>query len=127
MLRVLDTVAGAESAYDVSAGVSPPLNVSEDDSNFYIRAEVPGMKLADLSVSALPNSVSISGKREIAPEAEKISYHRKERAEGAFSRTLSLPSEIAADKVDARYSDGILSVTLPKAETAKPRQITVTA
>jgi HSP20 family protein len=126
MLRVFDTVTGADNAYDVSAGVSPALNVSEDDNNFYVRAVVPGIKLADLAVSALPNSFSISGRREIPAEHEKVSYHRKERAEGAFSRTLSLPSEIAADKVDARYSDGILSLTLPKAEAAKPRQITVT-
>jgi len=126
MLRVLDTVAGGDSGLDGAAGVSPPLNVSEDDNNFYVRAEVPGIKLADLSVSALPKSLSISGKREIHPEVEKVSYHRKERAEGTFSRTLSLPSEIASDRIDARYSDGILSLTLPKAEAAKPRQITVT-
>jgi len=127
MLRVLDTVTGADGARDISAGVSPPLNVTEDDNNFYIQAELPGIRLADLAVSALPNSVSISGQREISPELNNASYHRKERAEGSFSRTLSLPREIVSDKVDARYSDGILSLTLPKAEAAKPRQITVTA
>jgi HSP20 family protein len=125
MLRMLESVAGGDRGYDGSAGVSPRLNVSEDDNNFYVRAEVPGIKPANLSVSALPNSLSISGRREIPPQEESVSYHRRERAEGAFSRTVSLPTEIASDKVDARYADGILSLTLPKAETAKPRQITV--
>jgi HSP20 family protein len=127
MLRVLDSVANADNTLADSAGVFPPLNLGEDDNNFYVRAEVPGVKPTDVSVSALPNSLTISGRREISNEREKVSYHRRERAEGTFSRTLSLPSEIAADKVEARCSDGILSLTLPKAETAKPRQIAVTS
>jgi HSP20 family protein len=127
MLRVIGSVANVDGAYGDSAGVFPPLNLGEDDNNFYLRAEVPGIKAADLSISALPTSVSISGKREIANEQDKVSYHRKERAEGSFNRTLSLPSEIAPDKVEARCADGILSLTLPKAETAKPRQIAVTS
>jgi HSP20 family protein len=123
MLRVFDTVAGRDS--DFAAGVFPPLNVTQDDNNFYIRAEVPGVKAADLSISALRNRVSIAGKREIPKENDKVSYHRKERAEGEFSRTVSLPAEVVADKVEARYADGVLTLTLPKAEEAKPRQIAV--
>jgi HSP20 family protein len=86
---------------------------------------MPGIAAKDLSISAVRNRVSIAGKREIPPENEHVSYHRKERAQGEFNRTVTLPSELAADKVDARYSDGILTLTLPKAEEAKPRQITV--
>ncbi len=124
MLRVFDAVAGQDSA-SFSAGVFPPMNVTQDDNNFYIRAEVPGVKAADLSISALRNRVSIAGKREIPKESEQVSYHRRERAEGEFSRTVSLPAEVVADKVEARYADGVLTLTLPKAEEAKPRQITV--
>lgn len=127
VLRAFDRVPVSDSRYDDAVGVSPPLNVGENDDNYYIRAELPGIRLADLSVTALPNSISIAGKREIPREGENVSYHRKERAEGAFSRTLSLPTEISPDQVEARYSDGILSLTLPKAEAAKPRQITVKA
>jgi HSP20 family protein len=86
---------------------------------------VPGISAKDLSISALRNRVSISGKREIPQENERVSYHRKERAEGEFSRTVTLPGDVAADRVEARYSDGILALTLPKAEEAKPRQIAV--
>jgi len=123
MLRVFDSVVGN----DVSPGVFPPMNVTQDEDNYYVRAELPGIKAADLSVTALRNRVSIAGKREISKEGEKTSYHRKERAEGEFSRTVSLPGDVAADKVEARYADGILQLTLPKAEETKPRQIAVTA
>ncbi len=124
MLRVLDAVSGSDGYRETGAGVFPPMNVTQDDDNFYIRAEVPGIKASDLSVSALRNRVSIAGKREIAKEG-KASYHRQERAEGEFSRTVTLPGEVATDKVEARYADGVLTLTLPKAEAAKPRQIAV--
>ena len=125
MLRMFDTVAGNDSAREISAGVFLPMNVAQDDNNFYVRAEVPGISAKDLSISALRNRVSISGKRVIPQENERVSYHRKERAEGEFSRTVTLPGEVVADRVEARYSDGILALTLPKAEEAKPRQIAV--
>jgi len=127
MLRVFDTVAGTDTAGGSAAGVFPPMNVTQDDDNFYVHAEVPGIKSEDLCVSALRNRISISGKREIPQERERVSYHRKERAEGSFSRTLTLPSEVAADRVEARCVDGVLQLTLPKAEEAKPRQISVRA
>jgi HSP20 family protein len=123
-LRLLDA-SNADYANDASAGVFPPLNVTQDNDNFYVRAEVPGINAKELQISALRNRVSIAGKRELPKEHERASYHRKERAEGTFNRTLTLPTFIDAERVDARYTDGILMLTLPKAEEAKPRQITV--
>jgi len=125
MLRVLGAMTGSEASPEDTAGVFPPIHVTQDDNNFYVRAEVPGIKAADLSISALRNRVTIAGKREIPKESEKVSYHRQERAEGAFSRTLTLPGEVNAEKVEARCADGVLTLTLPKAEQAKPRQITI--
>jgi len=122
--RLLDTVAG-ESGGEVGAGVFPPLNVTQDDDHFYVRAEIPGIKASELSITAVRNRVSLAGKREIQRENERVSYHRKERADGSFNRTVTLPTEIDAARVDARYADGILTLTLPKAEATKPRQITV--
>jgi len=124
MLRLLDTATG-DGAADTTAGVFPPMNITQDDDNFYLRAEVPGIKPAELSISALRNRVSISGKREIPREHDRVSYHRKERPEGAFDRSVTLPTEVDAERVEARYADGILTLTLPKAEQAKPRQIAV--
>jgi len=124
MLRLLDTVAG-KALRDVGAGVFPPMNVSQDEDNFYLRAEVPGIKPNELSISVMRNRLSLAGKREIQREDELVSYHRKERAEGSFNRTLTLPMEVEAERVEAKYADGILTITLPKAEEAKPRQIAV--
>ena len=124
MLRLLDASTG-DSAPDQAAGVFPPMNITQDDENFYLRAEIPGIKPAELSISALRNRVAISGSREIPREHERVSYHRKERAEGAFNRSVTLPMEVDAERVDARYTDGILTLTLPKAAQAKPRQIAV--
>ncbi len=124
MLRLLDSAAG-ETFGDVGAGVFPPMNITQDDDNFYLRAEVPGVKPDELSISAVRNRVSLAGKREIQREHERASYHRKERAEGSFNRTVTLPTEVDSERVDAGYADGILTLTLPKAEEAKPRQITV--
>lgn len=124
MLRLFDW---GEPSSGAGAGVFPPLNVSEDQNNFYLSAEVPGVKANELAITALRNRVSIAGKRQISREDEKVSYHRKERAEGSFSRTVTLPTEVDSERVEARYANGILSLTLPKAEAAKPRQITVKA
>jgi HSP20 family protein len=110
---------------EIGAGVFPPVNITQDNDNFYVRAEVPGLNAKELSISAMRNRLSLSGKREIPKEQDRVSYHRKERAEGTFSRTVTLPAEVDAERVDARYVDGILNLTLPKAEQAKPRQITV--
>lgn len=123
MFRLLNSVGG--SSYDEASGVFPPLNVTQDDDNFYVRAEVPGIKASELSISALRNRVSVSGKREIPAERDRVSYHRKERGEGAFSRTITLPTPVDTERVDARYTDGILTLTLPKSDEAKPRQIAV--
>jgi HSP20 family protein len=124
MLRLLDT-STSDGAPDPGAGVFPPMNITQDEDNFYLRAEIPGIKPAELSISALRNRVSIAGKREIPREHERASYHRKERPEGAFDRTIALPLEVDADHVDAAYADGVLTLTLPKAEQTKPRQIAV--
>src|SRR5687767_4817134 len=87
MLRLLDSVAG-ETFGDVGAGVFPPMNITQDDDHFYLRAEVPGIKPDELAITAVRNRISLAGKREIQREHERVSYHRKERAEGSFNRTV---------------------------------------
>jgi HSP20 family protein len=124
VLRLFDALAG-DALSDAGTGVFPPMNITQDDDNFYLRAEVPGINPNELSISALRNRVSLAGKREIQREHERVSYHRKERAEGSFNRMVTLPTEVDAEHVEAKYADGILTLTLPKAEEAKPRQITV--
>jgi HSP20 family protein len=123
MHRLLDNAGTGQG--NVGAGVFPPMNVTQDADKFYVRAEVPGIKASELSISAVKNRLSIAGKREIPNEHERVSYHRKERPEGSFNRTLTLPTELDVDRIEAQYADGILTLELPKAEAAKPRIISV--
>ncbi len=109
----------------IGAGVFPLINLSEDKDSYYVRAELPGLKADDINISATGNNLSISGERKIASEGENVRYHRREREAGTFSRVISLPGEVDADKIEARHEQGILTVFIPKAETAKPKQITV--
>jgi HSP20 family protein len=125
LLRTLDMFAGDGELRTSPSGVFPPINVTQDAERFYVRAELPGVVASELSISALRNRLSLSGKREIAKEHERASYHRKERPEGTFNRTVTLPMPVDADRIEARYTDGILTLVLPKAEDAKPRQIVV--
>jgi HSP20 family protein len=125
MKALLDNPGGADGYGDIGSGVFPPMNVTQDADNFYVRAEVPGIKASELSLSAVKNRLSIAGRREIPNEHERASYHRKERPEGSFNRTLTLPTDIDVESIDARYADGILTLKLPKAEAAKPRLINV--
>jgi HSP20 family protein len=124
VLRLLDP--SRDTAYtEPGTGVLPAVNVSQDDDNFYVRAILPGFKPTEISISALRNRLSIAGRRELSSANDRVSYHRRERAEDAFSRVIALPTEIVADRVDARYTDGVLVLTLPKAEATKARQILV--
>lgn len=124
MLRLFDSMAG-ESGGELASGVFPPLNITQDENNFYVRAELPGVAPKELEISAHRNRVSIAGRREIQRESDRVSYHRRERAEGSFNRAITLPTEVNADRVEAKYNHGILTLVLPKAEEAKPRQIAV--
>jgi HSP20 family protein len=110
-----------------SAGVFPAVNVTEDKDNFFVRAELPGIKADDLDISITGKTVTIAGERKASNEGEGVKYHRRERDSGRFSRVISLPSDIDVSKVEARSTDGILTVVLPKAETTKPKQIKVKA
>jgi HSP20 family protein len=108
-----------------AAGVFPLMNMTEDADNYYVRAELPGIKAGDLDISVTGDALSISGERKIPAEDKNARYHRREIEAGKFSRILSLPSQVDTGKVEARCADGILTVVLPKAEAAKPKQITV--
>jgi HSP20 family protein len=108
-----------------AAGVFPALNMSEDDHNLYVRAELPGVAPENIDITTKQNNLIIKGERQIAAEGEKVSYHRKERDAGKFRRIISLPTRVDSDKVTAICKNGVLTVTLPKAEEVKPRQISV--
>ena len=107
------------------AGVFPLTNVTEDDDNYYVRAELPGIKSDEMDIQVTAKGISISGERKIPVESNNVKYHRREREAGKFSRSINLSDDIDVDKVDARLENGILTMTIPKAEKSKPRQIAV--
>ena len=104
---------------------APALDVQEDKDNYTISVELPGMKREDISVTLQDGVLVISGERKAEKVTEGVAFHRQERFYGKFQRVLTLATPVAADKVKAAYKEGILAVTLPKSEEAKPRQIDV--
>jgi HSP20 family protein len=126
MDRFLDGYAGDEGGASF-AGVFPLTNLSEDKDAYYVRAELPGIKADALDISITGNSLSISGERTFPAQGEPVKYHRREREAGSFSRVITLPGQVDANKVEAHASNGVLTIVLPKAESAKPKQISVKA
>ena len=112
------------SANRSMAGVFPPMNVSEDADQYHVRALLPGIDAAQLNVSVVNQTITVTGMRQSSEEAG-VSYHRRERPEGAFSRSVTLPGSFDAGRVEAKYVDGVLALTLPKPEAAKPRRVAV--
>jgi len=100
----------------------PALNLWEDADNAYVEAELPGLTLDDVEVFLTGNELTINGERRI-PNQENANWHRRERSQGRFSRRVTIPWAVDADKVEARLSDGVLCIKLPKSESAKPRKV----
>lgn len=106
-------------------GVFPPVNIYEDESNLYLTAELPGMEAKDIDINVESNSIQLKGERKIESEGENVCYHRRERESGSFSKKISLQIPVDTAKVSAAFNNGVLKVTLPKAEEAKPKKIDV--
>ena len=124
MSRLFDQATG-RSFQAPTAGVFPPVNLTEDKDHYFARAELPGLKAEELNISVTGNNLTISGERKIPSEGDNARYHRREREAGSFNRIIALPRDVEVDNVEAGLVDGVLTVTIPKAEEAKPKQITV--
>ena len=108
-----------------SAGWSPALDVYQDQDNLLVKAELPGMKKEGITLSIHDGLLTLAGERLQEKAHDEKSSLRKERFFGRFERTVTLPAQVDGTRVTASYEDGILTVTLPKAEAAKPRQIEI--
>ncbi len=112
------------------AATYPALNAWEQGDAAFVEAELPGLTMDDVEVYVTGNELTIAGRRNIGeqdrePHLQGANWHRRERAQGRFSRSITLPWDIDADKVEARLVDGVLTVTLPKAEHARPKKVKV--
>ena len=103
----------------------PPVDILESKENYLLRAELPGMKKEDFNLELKDSTLTLSGERKFEEAVNGVDYHRVERVAGKFSRSFYLPQTVKHDGITATYRDGILEVSVPKAEEAKPRQIAV--
>ncbi len=104
---------------------SPAVDVSEDKDNIYFTVEIPGMSKEDVKITLQDNILTIRGEKKQEMEKKDAKYHRLERSYGSFTRSFSLPTGVVPDKIKAQYKDGLLKVTLPKAEQVKPKEIPI--
>lgn len=104
---------------------APRVNVEEQEDRFEITADVPGMKKEDIDIEVRDNVLTIKGERKLEKEEENTNYHICERSHGTFQRAFTLPENVTADDIEAEYADGILRLTVPRAEPEKPKEIRI--
>jgi HSP20 family protein len=111
----------------VGPNVFPPINVFTDKDGLVVQAEVPGVKAEQIQLQIEPGRLAISGERTLGETDQKVSFHRRERRYGKFSRTIQLPTDIDTERVKAELRNGLLTIRVPKLASAQPRQIEVQA
>ncbi len=112
-------------AAEWGAPTYPAMNVWTNEEGAVVTAEIPGVNPEDIDISVVGDTLTVSGKREPETTDEEVRYHRRERGQGAFKRSIQLPFTVEAAKVEAAIENGVLHITLPRAEADKPRKITV--
>ena len=106
-------------------GWSPAVDIVEDDHQFVVRADLPGLTKEDVKITVENSQLTIRGEKREEEVKEGKNYHRMERSYGSFYRSFTLPTSALNSKIEAEYKDGVLTLTIPKAEEAKPRSIEV--
>ncbi len=104
---------------------APPVDIYETEDAIVLKAELPGIDPKDVEVRVEDNTLYLKGERNYEKEVKEQNYHRVERSYGSFARSFSLPNSINAEKVKAEYKDGLLTLTMPKREEAKPKTIKI--
>jgi HSP20 family protein len=118
---------GRKAFQPLEAKWSPAVDVSETADKVVIKAEVPGMEAKDIEISLSGDVLTFKGEKKSEREEKKENYHLVERSYGSFTRSLRLPAAVDADKIEAKYKQGVLSITCPKKEEAKPKAIEIKA
>jgi HSP20 family protein len=108
-------------------GVTPAFDISETDREIHVKAELPGMDPKEIDITVTGDLLTIKGEKREEKEEKGRNFHRRERRYGSFSRSFRLPVEVKADSINASYKDGVLTVTVPKAEEEKAKRIEVTS
>lgn len=120
-----DTLNRFLSEAPTSRPWSPAVDIAENENELVLTADIPGVKMDDIDIKIEDGTLRFSGKREFEKKQEKGGYHRIERSYGSFQRVFTLPDTVDVEKVAAQFDNGVLKVTLPKKEVAKPRSVKV--
>ncbi len=105
----------------------PAIDMYQTDDEVVVKAALPGMKADDVQISVIGDVLTIKGEVQEKEEVKKRNYHLREQRYGAFERSIRLPTDVMADKAKAEFEDGVLTITLPKAEEVRPKTIMVKA
>lgn len=125
-VRLMDTFFNGETTQELSNRTwSPAVDIRETEDAFLVHAELPGLSKDDINITLENNILKLTGERRFEKDVKEEEFHRVERAYGTFTRAFSLPSRVDSDQVQAKFKDGVLTVTVPKVEEAKPRRIDI--
>jgi HSP20 family protein len=127
MNRVFDNFfrAGSDEPGLLDRAWMPSVDIAEEEDQYVVKVELPGVNKEDVKIVLESNILTVRGEKKAEKESRNKNYHRMERTYGSFQRSFTLPTTVTNDDIDATYKDGILSITLPKADEAKPKQIEV--
>ncbi len=123
--RMFNSFFGSDQTEEPEAVWSPRLDVIETKDHYVVKIDLPGMRKEDVKITLRENVLNIRGERIEEAKQESESFHVVERRFGKFSRVLTLPTNVEAHRIEAKLTDGVLVVSLPKAEDAKPREINI--
>ena len=116
---------GSDEDWALGGSWAPAVDIYEQDGNIVLKAELPGIDPKDVDVRVENNTLTLRGERKHDQEVKKENYHRVERTYGTFTRSFTLPNVVDTNNIKADYRDGVLRMTLPKREEAKPKQISI--
>ena len=110
---------------ETSLGTSPPVNIVERQNEYLVTAELPGVRMEDIKITLQNDVLTIRGEKQHEQHEDTDTYHRSEITSGSFQRSFALPSAVRSDQIEATSDNGVLTIRIPKAEEAKPREIEI--
>jgi len=125
--RLFDTFFGGQPTNGRMRRWVPPMDLVETDDHLVLKADLPGLERDDVSIEVKDGVLTVSGERRAEHEARTDGYYRVERAFGGFSRSLTLPEHVDAERIDASFNKGVLEVRIPKPEERKPHRVEIAA
>ncbi len=124
--RVFEDMFGSQAEESESVGnLTPLVDIEENDRDFRLYAELPGMEKKDVKITFQGNNLCLSGQKNKVGDSPDSKILRTEREYGTFSRTFTIPADVDAEKISAEFKNGVLCVVLPKAEEARPQEIRI--